>query len=678
MSIFRIAPWVASLTIACATLHADGPADNRVDNVRPVPPPGVAIPETDRAALRQGAAALAAVLEELQHATTHQAFIQRHFSDAAIFHKAVDWALTYNEFYATNEVQVANQLLAEGTARAHSLQQGAAPWLQANGLVARAYRSRIDGSLQPYGLVVPPSWQGGSASPYRLDCWFHGRGEKLTELSFLRERQSRPGEFTPPNTFVLHLYGRYCNANKFAGEIDLLEALEDVQRDYPIDENRIVVRGFSMGGAACWQFAVHYPGRWAAAAPGAGFAETPDFLKVFQSEDVQPTWYERKLWRWYDCTDYALNLYHCPTVAYSGGIDKQKQAADIMSAALKAQGLDLVHIIGPNTGHQYERGARAEINRRIDSIARVGRDPVPQQIHFTTWTLRYNTMDWLRLDGLEEHWERARVDATLHEGNKLTLKTRNVTALTLEMPAGQCPLDPLVQPILSIDGTTLKTPKPGTDRSWTVHLARNRRAWQVVASPGLEGLQKRPGLQGPIDDGFMDSFLVVRPTGSAEHPAVDAWVKAELARFQDHWRRQFRGIAPIVDDVDVTDSDIAQHHLIVWGTPKSNRLLARLAPQLPIQWTDTQLQVGQKKYPAATHVPVLVYPNPLNPQHYVVLNSGFTFREYDYLNNARQVAKLPDFAVVDITTPPNARAPGRIADAGFFDEQWQLKPSPQP
>ena len=41
---------------------------------------------------------------------------------------------------------------------------------------------------------------------------------------------------------------------------------------------RIGVRGFSMGGAACWQFAVHYADRWFAANPGAGFAETRLFL----------------------------------------------------------------------------------------------------------------------------------------------------------------------------------------------------------------------------------------------------------------------------------------------------------------------------------------------------------------------------------------------------------------
>ena len=69
----------------------------------------------------------------------------------------------------------------------------------------------------------------------------------------------------------------------------------------------------------------------------------------------------------------------------------------------------------------------------------------------------------------------------------------------------------------------------------------------------------------------------------------------------------------------------------------------------------------------------MIYPNPLNPKRYVVLNSGFTFREYDYLNNARQVPKLPDFAVLDVNTPPSSRLPGKVVTAGFFDEGWKLQ-----
>ena len=72
-------------------------------------------------------------------------------------------------------------------------------------------------------------------------------------------------------------------------------------------------------------------------------------------------------------------------------------------------------------------------------------------------------------------------------------------------------------------------------------------------------------------------------------------------------------------------------------------------------------------------MPVLIFPNPLNPSRYVVLNSGFTFREYDYLNNARQTPKLPDWAIIDISKPVTARTPGGIAAAGFFGERWEVK-----
>ena len=82
---------------------------------------------------------------------------------------------------------------------------------------------------------------------------------------------------------------------------------------------------------------------------------------------------------------------------------------------------------------------------------------------------------------------------------------------------------------------------------------------------------------------------------------------------------------------------------------------------------------GAQRYAADTHAPILIYPNPLNPKKYVVLNSGFTFREFDYLNNARQIPKLPDYAVVDTTTPPDERYPGKIVTAGFFDEEWRLR-----
>lgn len=677
------------LSTFVSTAFADGPADNLPDKVRPVPPPGMALSPDERKELLEAMESLGNEIHALRGDLKTSPALLALLPDVQIFYHAVRYALTYNEiFNLTNEVPAARALLKQGLERAAQLRQGHAVWNSATGLVVRGYVSKIDGSVQPYGLVVPASFQPTGPHRHRLDVWFHGRDEKLSELNFLTQRQMAPGEFIPSDAFVLHTYGRYCNGQKFAGEIDLFEALDSIRQRYPIDEQRLVVRGFSLGGAACWHYAVHHAGLWAAAAPGAGFSETPDFLKVFQNEELNPTWYEKKLWHLYDCTDWAVNLFNCPTVAYSGEIDRQKQAADIMEQALATEGLQLTHIIGPQTAHKYHAQSKEEINRRIDGIAALGRQPVPKKIRFTTWTLRYNRMFWVTVTGLEEHWTRARVEAEIVDDQNIKVKTENVTSLALIMPAGHCPLDNTRRPVVTLDGKKLEAPRVFSDRSWTAHFRKDGNRWSVAGSseggnvalssaqethPSPSGLSKRHGLQGPIDDAFMDSFLMVRPTGQPLNDKVGAWVVAELAHATHHWRQQFRGEARVKDDTDINEADIAAHNLVLWGDLVSNRVLAKIADRLPIHWRG-EIHVGDKTFSAQHHVPVFIYPNPLNPKRYVVLNSGVTFREYDYLNNARQVPKLPDYAIVDVNVPVSSRSPGGIVEAGFFDERWELRP----
>jgi hypothetical protein len=95
--------------------------------------------------------------------------------------------------------------------------------------------------------------------------------------------------------------------------------------------------------------------------------------------------------------------------------------------------------------------------------------------------------------------------------------------------------------------------------------------------------------------------------------------------------------------------------------------------QLPIQWSKNNIQIGKQLYAGDSHVLIMIYPNPILPNRYIVFNSGFTFREYAYLNNARQIPMLPDWAVVDTNSKPNSQWPGKIVEANFFDEAWQLR-----
>lgn len=670
---FRALAWVFAVGSGVGGVcRADGPADNIPDSVRRIPPAGVEVPQEIRIQLEAGLVEIDAWLQGSGAKLKNRPDLMALVPDVEVYRKAVNDALRHAEFQNPREFAVASELLAEARKRAAALEGGDAYWLRQHGPVVRGFRSRLDGSVQPYGLEIPATYDFDHPRPTRLDFWFHGRGEKTNEVSFIQGRTKGGGKVTPVNTIVLHPYARFSNANKFAGEIDCLEALEHAQRNYRIDADRILVRGFSMGGAACWQFAVHYADRWAAAQPGAGFSETPNFLRTFQGETLNPKPWEKTLWHWYDCTDWAVNLANLPIIAYSGEIDRQKQAADMMTVAMEEEGMELVHLIGPGMGHKFHPDVLADIEQRLARIADRGRERVPRSVHFTTWTLRYNTMFWLHVDALTEHWQRARVDAEWQVPNAVFVDASGVEEFSLVFKSGECPLDPALVPVVQINGKAIEAPRVLSDRSWTVRFRKVNEKWQV-AETAAKGLRKRHGLQGPIDDAFMDSFMMVRPTGKAQNSAVGEWTATEMDHALTHWRQHFRGDARVKDDGDISDEDIAAHHLVLWGDPSSNSVLARIADKLPIRWSGDSIEVGGQKFAAADHALAMIFPNPLNPDRYVVINSGFTYREYDYLNNARQTAKLPDWAIIDVREPVTSQYPGGLPAAGFFDESWKLR-----
>ena len=691
---------VAAFLFASAVVFAADPPPQ----VRRIPPPGIAVPEAEREELEAGAASLEREIDGLRTELKAKPELLALLPDVQIFHKAVDWALRYDEFFDSKQLAVATAQLALGRQRATELREGKPSWNSAVGLVVRGYVSKIDGSIQPYGLVIPEEWKPDDKTPRRLDFWLHGRAEKLSELAFIDDRMKNKGEFVPEGAFVLHLYGRYCNANKFAGEVDLFEALENAKKHYPIDEQRLVARGFSMGGASAWQFATHYPGMWAAAAPGAGFAETAEYLKVFAPGKEPPPWWEQVLWRWYDATLYAANLAHVPTVAYSGENDGQRQAAEIMIQYAEKEGVTIPHIIGPQTGHKYHPESKAKIEEFVTKAAESGAAEVPENVRFVTYSLVYPETKrlhrgrWsefldepgfsvvypeikrLRIEGLAKHWERGELNWAIDSDGAVQIRTQNVTRFSFSWPAWP---NPATSPFaVVIDGqqqAISREDKP------TYSRVKKAGRWTMTTALDPAMTAKKPGLCGPIDHAFMSPFLFVRPTGKPVNAGVGAWAKNELEHAIEFWRRVFRGDALVKDDIAVTRDDIRNKHLILFGDPSSNEILKRMAKlgvrnggdsreplALPYLWTGETLKFGDVTYDAAHHVPILIFPNPLNPEKYVVLNSGPTFREQALLSNSDQTPKLPDWAIVDIRTPPGPKWPGLVVDAGFFDEQWRL------
>jgi len=537
-------------------------------------------------------------------------------ADVEVFHKAAVWIVRYadEEFYSKKYVADTLLVLERGLARAKELASVRPSWPTQKGRLVRAYRSRVDGSVQPYALTIPDKWDG------RLDVVLHGRGGTLNEVSFIASHSTTNALPLEQHHMTLEVFGRVNNAYRWAGETDVFEAIASVRQRYRFDENKVVLRGFSMGGAGTWHLSLHYPDLWAAAEAGAGFTDTKRYAK----QDNLPPHQDATL-HIYDAVDYALNAFNFPLVGYCGEDDKSVPCTTLMREELMKEGfhftpdglnwltkeLRVVFLCGPKTGHKFHPDSKQRSEQFIQSMLP---RKAPSHTRFVTYTTRYNRCFGIEVLALEKHYQRAEVELKRGlNGKVIDLKTKNVARL-------------------AIDGAEVRMPTR------------------------TEGLRKIHGLQGPIDDAFMESFVCVQPSGPTD---------ARLELFRREFAKWMRGDVRVKADTAVTVEDVANHNLILFGDPSSNRLIAQIAGKLPIRWTKDAIVVGKQTFNAVEHTLVMIYPNPLNPRRYVVLNSGHTFGEKEFRGtNALLFPRLGDYAVL--------KRDGTVVLAGLFGENWEL------
>ena len=284
--------------------------------------------------------------------------------------------MKFGEWYHKDSGKWVLTTLDRGLERAKQAEGGKAPWREQTGRwVLRAYRSKVDDSVQPYGVLIPHDYGKDPKKQWRLDVVLHGRDSSLTEAKFIASHDG--GKEAPKDLgyVQLEVYGRGNNAYRWAGETDVFEAFEGFQaaeanrlKRPMIDESKIVLRGFSMGGAGTWHLGLQHPFRFAVMGPGAGFSTTHGYIKGLPNPLPD---HQEKCLRIYDAVDYAENVFDIPVVAYSGSNDPQKAAADNIEKVLKAfpEKLRFTHLIAPGLEHkmpaEWQAKAEAEYQKAI-------------------------------------------------------------------------------------------------------------------------------------------------------------------------------------------------------------------------------------------------------------------------------------------------------------------------
>jgi hypothetical protein len=654
--------------LALASWAASGQAPERPARYRPT--------DDERLEIRRRVDSFSEALAKLESEPASEvARSPESLADVRIFLKAAEWILAEEEFFAKGYVEMTLGVLEAGQARLASLEEGKTPWASAKGGSIRGFVSVVDGSVQPYAVYVPESYDGSQAT--RLDVILHGRAATLNEVKFVRDHDGKPypdGE----SGLILHVFGRGNNAYRWAGETDVFEAIRSVSRRYRVDPTRVVLRGFSMGGAGAWHLGLHHPREWCAVEAGAGFTESRNYARLGEIPE-----YQARALHVYDAVDYALNAFDVPIAGYGGEEDKQLQASVNVREALRTlgfemktdglvtrgEGIDFLQVVGAKTGHKVDPASEAILRAFRDEHAGRGQDLRPEKVRFATYTLAYNQAPWLTVEGLRSHYERAVVEAEVADDEVVVGRADNVTVLAINRDMGEnVRLGEQRFPLRGAVGGALPD----------VYYRRSDEGWAMLDYDQSRALQlnalraKRPHLQGPIDHAFAGPFLCVRGTRRAWNPNVKAWSDARLERFADEWRTYLRGEIRIKDDVDVTPEDIQRYHLVLFGDPGSNVLIERVLPELSVRWTKIEVAFGDAPgHAAADHVPALIAASPLNPLRYVVLNSGHTFGAEEFEGtNALLYPRLGDFAVLRVKNRGE-----EAVESGYFDEGWKLPPA---
>jgi pimeloyl-ACP methyl ester carboxylesterase len=639
------------------------PAGRGAGRGAPPPPPIQPKPE-ELAKVRDKTEQIENLVKELRAKRTDATML----GDVEVYAKAGRMLLEFPELFGTqNGIDHSFGVLDQGIERAKQLLGGKPQWNEGRKQI-HAYYSEIDGSVQPYGVTLPASYD--PAKPTRLYVWLHGRQNNTTEAEFIHNFLTpRPPGNAPvadQGQIQLDCFGRINGAGwHWAGEADVFEAVAAVKKRFKIDDRRVLLRGFSMGGEGAWHIALHHPDRFAAAEIGAGTVS-----RRAQQQDLEP--YQLASLRiWENISEWALNVFNLPLAGHDGENDPGQLESSLRARAqlekegypsegpdkyfLRSSGAPGLWMISKDTGH----GTSPLVRQHLDTFLKEWGDKgqaSPDHIRFLTYTTRYNRDYWVSLVGLEKHYERAEIDAQRSDARtSYDIRTKNLTRLALrEMERAR---------EIKIDGQTLKV-KTAAE----ITLQKSGSTWKVDRNVRQPGLHKTHGLQGPIDDAFLDPFLLVRPTGTPWNESVNQQALRSLARFDRLWAKFFRGHPYAKDDKDVTEADLAKYHVVLFGDPGSNSWIAKLNGKLPVKWTREAVTLGARTLPSDENFPAMIYPNPLNPAKYVVLNTGLTISDRDY-NGDYGMPRWGDYAIVKV------KAGSEVPDlqtAGLFDENWQL------
>lgn len=530
-----------------------------------------------------------------------------------------------------------------------------------------AYISPIDDSAQPYYIYVPRSYDPFEAAP--LIVYLHGYNPDLNKINWQYISEGLKRLCEENGYLIVAPFGRSNTDFQGIGEQDVMHVLDLMldEHGFNIARDRVYLVGYSMGGMGAYTIASHSPDRWAGVVSLAGRASFYMWKDV-EPDDLQP------FKHWLIGLEYAAempeNFRHVPVLALQGESDSLVKVAQSRRfiRTLTDLGYDAKFKPVPEQDHWIADTVFSD-DAAFEWMARRRRPAAPRTVTFATWSLKYNRAYWLAIDDFRQWGKRALIEATVGEDNDIRVIQTNVAAFSLDLP----------HELIAAD---LPVTVSVADREFTFRPPFDHPLHIVLEPARQTPLRKTPDLCGPIKDVHNKPFIFVY--GTQGNPVENQPIYKKAKKALNEWR-DFVNSAQVfepgedillVRDRDLEDEQKKRCSLILFGTPRTNSVLAEIADRLPIQIKDEHtFGVGDTTLSGKDLGLNMIYPSPFADDRYVVIKTGTYYG--DSLSVNHKFDMLPDYIIYDQSQDYDVPGyydgkPNRSRCAGYFDKYWQL------
>jgi predicted peptidase len=176
-----------------------------------------------------------------------------------------------------------------------------------------------------YLLYLPDAYEANTESDFPLLLFLHGGGESGKDLDKVKTH-GPPSMIEEGHKFpFLVLTPQNPHPRKLWNETALIALLDQVEKEYRVDNSRVWIAGLSRGGYGAWRLAIQYPDRFAALVAICG--ETPDHYAGWLGQ--------MPIWVFHGEKDRTISI----------------RESDEMVAALRKNGNPVRYTKYPDAGH---------------------------------------------------------------------------------------------------------------------------------------------------------------------------------------------------------------------------------------------------------------------------------------------------------------------------------------